>query len=459
MKILTWETITVTLIVVVAIFFRTHNLEGKLTFEWDQSRDFAAVEQMLRTGEVPLLGPIVRGDIGGFYLGPLYYYLITPLYYFSDGNPLSLGILSIGVDVVVILLLYHLLRDRVSKQAAVMACLIWAGSPLLIHDAYTPWNASLISVWVILFFSSLSSMITTQKFASKFWLIFLASLISNIHLSLVPVAAALILLNMKHFIRLSLKQYLALLIALLLPLTTLIYSDLTHNFANLRLLKQFVLSVTDKSGSIWDITSLVLQKYGYTIGRLFIGLPLTYLGLGITGAVSLYALLTKRSNPLVVMCLVTILAVLSSLIYYHDFDFAEYYFMPLYVPVIILTVTSLQVLSKYTLPILIGVLYVYLGHLTRLESISPYSLTIKKMVINEIRNLGYPVEVRTNLPRERNTGFPYLMRQVGVTSDPASSRKAYIYESGNLEVISPPEARSIILDRPIQGFKVVVFSN
>lgn len=459
MKIFTWETITVALIVVIAIFFRTYNLEGKLTFEWDQARDFTAIEQMLRTGKPPLLGPIVRGDRGGFYLGPLYYYLITPLYYYSGGNPLSLAILSIGVDVVVIVLLYALLKQHVSKQLAIMACLIWAGSPLLIRDAYTPWNASLISVWVILFFRSLSSMITTQKFSSKFWVIFLASLISNIHLSLVPLATALLLLNIRHFIRLSLKQYFALLLALILPLSTLIYSDLTHNLANLRLLKQFILSVTDKSGSIWDITGLVLQKYGYTIGRLFTGLPLTSLGLGITGAVSLYALLTKRSNPLAVMCLVTILAVLASLIYYHDFDFAEYYFMPLYVPMIILTVICLQVISKYTLPILIGALYLYLGHLTRLESISPYSLTIKKMILNEIRGLGYPVEVRTSLPRERNTGFPHLMRQLGVTSDPSSSRKAYIYESNNLEVISPPEARSIILDKRIQAFKLIVFSD
>ena len=46
-----------------------------------------------------------------------------------------------------------------------------------------------------------------------------------------------------------------------------------------------------------------------------------------------------------------------------------------------------------------------------------------------MRELGYPVEVRTNLPRERNTGFTYLMKRAGVPSDLTAARKAYIYDT------------------------------
>ena len=142
-----------------AIICLTNHLEGKMTFEWDQSRDYDAASRIVATGKLPLLGPVVRGDIGGFYLGPLYYYLVTPLYSFSGGNPLALSVVSIGMDITVIILLFALLKKYTSLSVAIIATLIWAGSPLIIRDAYTPWNVSLISTWILLFFSSLSAMV------------------------------------------------------------------------------------------------------------------------------------------------------------------------------------------------------------------------------------------------------------------------------------------------------------
>ncbi len=461
-----WETWIVGIIICAAVFFRTHHLEGKLTFEWDQSRDFAAVETMLRTSQLPLLGPVVRGDVGGFYLGPLYYYLITPLYYFSGGNPLSLAAIGIAMDICVVGLLYVFLRTKVSIPAAMIATIIWAGSPLIIHDAFTPWNVSLISLWTLSFLIGISEMRATNKFRYKLAVVFLASLTSNIHLSLVPVAAVLMIVNVKSFCKLTLKQYLCLALAAFVPVATLLIHDLTHNLENVRLFKQFLFGVKNKSGGFASVTLLVAEKYGYTIGRLVSGEPRTYLGWIVTATVMLYALIKKRALPITSSALLAILAVIGALIYYRDFDFAEYYFMPTYVALILLLSLCLKDLFvqlpkrvTYLLVIVVAILYGYLGYQVRQEPISPYSLTVKKMVITAIANLGYPVEVRTRLPRERNTAFPYLLQSRGISSDPSAPRKAYIYESKNTEVISPPEARSIILDAPIQGFKLIVFSN
>lgn len=447
-------------VVVLAFFFRTNNLEGKLTFEWDQSRDYDAASRIVETGKLPLLGPIVRGDIGGFYLGPLYYYLVTPLYSLSGGNPLALSVIGTGMDILVIVLLYTLLKKYSSMSAAMIGVIIYAGSPLIIRDSYTPWNVSLISTWVLLFLSSLSHMVETGQFRYKFATIFLASLTTNIHLSLVPVVALSLVFNLRSFIKLSIKQYLWLMLAFLLPLSTLIYHDATHSLQNLRLFKQFILTVTDKSGGIIPITQLVLEKYGYTIARLFTGEPYNYVGWSVTAITIAYALFKKRSVPLFRFCILTIAAVILALIYYHDFDFAEYYFLPAYVPTIILTSILLASLrGKYLVVAVVSCLYLYLGWMVRTEPISPYSLTVKKEVVEQIKGLGYPVELRIQLPRERNTAFPYLMKKAGVVSDKDAPRKAYIYESKNLEVIAPPEARSIILDKPIQAFKLIIFSN
>jgi hypothetical protein len=460
------EKIIFTVVIALAIFFRTNQLEGKLTFEWDQSRDYAAAQQIVKSGHVPLLGPIVRGDIGGFYLGPLYYYMVTPLYYFTNGNPLSLAIISIGMDLLVIFFLYAFLRKRLSMTATALAILIWACSPLIIRDSYTPWNVSLISLWTILFITMITRIKESGRFRYKFATMFLASLTLNIHMSLIPVVALTLLMNIQYFIKLNLKQYLYLMVALLIPISTLIAHDLTHNLENLRLFKQFMLTVTDKSGGIIPITSLVLEKFDYTIARLFTGEPYTYLGVVIVLIISSYSLLRKSKPAFVSLSLLSIVAVIGSLIYYHDFDFAEYYFMPTYIPIILLSALFLDGVMKvkqYLLIPLISVAltatYLYLGNQVRQEPISPYSLTIKRSVVQTIKDLGYPVEVRTSLPRERNTAFPYLMQSAGVTSEVGAARKAYIYESKNLEVVSPPEARSIILDQPIEAFKLIIFSN
>lgn len=460
------EKIILTVVIALAIFLRTNQLEGKLTFEWDQSRDYATAQQIVQSGHIPLLGPIVRGDIGGFYLGPLYYYLVTPIFYFSNGNPLSLAIISIGADLLVIFFLYAFLRKRLSVSAATLAILIWACSPLIIRDSYTPWNVSLISLWTILFFTVMTNLRETGRFRYKFWAIFLSSLTLNIHMSLIPFVAFSLVTNIRYFIKLDLKKYLYLLVAFLTPISTLIVHDLTHNLENLHLFKQFMLTVTDKSGGIIPIIMLVLDKFDYTIARLFTGEPYTYLGLTMVVMVSLYSLLKKSKPAFVSLSLLSIVAVIGSLIYYHDFDFAEYYFVSTYIPIILLSAILLDGVMKVKQFLLVPLIstvivatYLYIGNQVRLEPISPYSLTIKRSVIQAIKDLGYPVEVRTVLPPARNTAFPYLMKTLNLTSDTQSPRKAYIYEAKNLEIVAPPEARSIILDQPIQAFKLIIFSN
>lgn len=460
------EIIILVCIVVLAIFFRVHNLEGRMTFEWDQARDFEAVGTMLTTGKPLLLGPIVRGATGGFYLGPLYYYLITPLYFFSGGNPLSLTVLSIGLDVAVICLLFIFIKSTLSLAPAIITSMLWAGSPLIISSAQIPWNVSLIPLWTLVFIITLSKLSKPNRFRYKLLTIFLVSLTANIHLSLVPIAAFFLAINWRSFIKLSRQRYALLGCAGILPVSTLILHDLLFRFENTILLKRFLFGVSTKSANMSEIISLIIEKYGYTIARLYTGEPYTIFGLIIVISLLLYGFVSQRKYITVRYSLLSIVVVLFSLLIYRDRDFAEYYFSPSFIPILILMAYACQALIKkfplflkYGVVISVSAVYLYLGMVIRSAETSPYSLTVKKMIISTIRDLGYPVEVRTALPRERNTGFDYLMKQMGVMSDPSARRKAYIYEARNLEVIAPAEARSIILDKPIQAFKLIVFSN
>lgn len=460
------EYFALAVIILLALYFRVHNLEGKMTFEWDQARDFEAVSSMLKTGKPLLLGPIVRGSSGGFYLGPLYYYLITPLYYFSNGNPLSLTVLSIGLDIIVICMLYVFIKSKLSHATAVLISTIYSASPLIINNSYIPWNVSLIPLWTLLFLIAIAKLSDDGSFRAKLIVVFLSSLTLNIHLSLVPIAAIFLLINWKSFTRLSSKQYFLLMLAAFIPVSTLIVHDIMFHFENTILLKRFLFGVGTKSSNILHIAGLIVEKYGYTVGRLLTGEPYTIFGLIATVILVGYGLLSKQRNLFVKYSLATVAVIMISLLIYRDSDFAEYYFTPTFIPLLILLaylthfiLTKFPKYMQYFVVFGICLIYLFLGVHVRASASSPYSLSVKKTVINTIKELGYPVEFRTNLPRERNTGFDYLMSQMGVVSDRHAQRKAYVYEVGNMEVISPPEARSIILERPIQAFKLIVFSN
>lgn len=461
-----FDTLIMVILVFITIFFRTGNLEGRMTFEWDQVRDLEAAETMVKTGTPVLLGPIVRGEAGGFYLGPLYYYLVTPLYTFSRGNPVALAVLSIGLDAFVVILLYYFLKTYLGKTTALLMAVIWACSPFIINNSQTPWNVSLIPIWTLLFIITLYKMHEKSTFKYLVILVFLASLTTNIHLSLVPIAAIFLAINYRKFIKLSLKKYVALGIAATLPISTIIYSDLTHSMQNTILLKNFLTGVSTKSASISNIIMLIVEKYGYTIGRLFTGEPYTMLGIIVTTTLIIYGFIYQKNNSLIRSSLVIILTIFVSLLAYRDSDFAEYYFTATFIPILILLgyfIKSITVRAPRSLRnisygmICIG--YLILGSNSRLAESTPYSLTVKKSIISTIHDLGYPIEFRTKLPDNRNTGFSYLLRYMGVPSDKSAARKVYVYEVQNPEIIAPEEARSVIFDYPIQAFRIVVFSN
>lgn len=453
-------------LVFITIFFRTGNLEGRMTFEWDQVRDLEAAETMVKTGTPLLLGPIVRGEAGGFYLGPLYYYLVTPLYYFSRGNPVSLAVLSIGLDALVVILLYYFLKTYLRRPTAWLMAMLWACSPFIINNSQTPWNVSLIPIWTLLLIITLFKLHKKNTFNYLVILVFLASLTTNIHLSLVPVAAIFLAINYSKFIKLSLKKYVALGIAAILPISTILYSDFTHSFQNTILLKNFLTGVSTKSVSISNIIMLIVEKYGYTIGRIFTGEPYTILGVIITITLMIYGFIYQKKNYIIQTSLVIILTIFVSLLAYRDSDFAEYYFTATFVPLIILLGYFLSSTTR-RIPAsirnisygMICIGYLILGSNSRLAESTPYSLTVKKSIISTIHDLGYPIEFRTKLPDNRNTGFSYLLRYMGVPSDKSAARKVYVYEVQNPEIIAPVEARSVILDKPIQAFRIVVFSN
>ena len=69
------QNIPVLIILLLALYLRLYHISEYLTFLGDEGRDVLVVKHILG-GDLTLLGP--TASVGGFFLGPIYYYFMAP---------------------------------------------------------------------------------------------------------------------------------------------------------------------------------------------------------------------------------------------------------------------------------------------------------------------------------------------------------------------------------------------
>lgn len=116
------------LIFVFAVTLRWWFLPNKnVNFGYDQSRDAFTIQQILG-GHLKILGPPTSGTPGLFH-GVLYYYIITPAYYFGHGNPMIVAYWMSFINALAILPIFYLTYLLTKKSTpALLAAFIYAFS-------------------------------------------------------------------------------------------------------------------------------------------------------------------------------------------------------------------------------------------------------------------------------------------------------------------------------------------
>ncbi|MFH0773509.1 MAG: hypothetical protein V1922_04325, partial [bacterium] len=104
MKILKHPYFLLFLILCVAFLVRTINFKDNILFAYDQARDAQRVYNMVYKGDLKIVGP--ETDIPGIFNGPLLYYVLAPVYFFSNFNPNVAALLFVLINVGTILLVY-----------------------------------------------------------------------------------------------------------------------------------------------------------------------------------------------------------------------------------------------------------------------------------------------------------------------------------------------------------------
>lgn len=419
----------VLVLVSIAAFLRLHHLPARMTFSWDQERDITAVTEMIKTRRPKLIGPVVRGE-GGFMLGPLYYYILLPAVLLMKGNPLSLGLTSVGLDLLTLIYLYFFTKKYFSSRTAVLAAITWALSPFITNLSLTSWNVSLIPLF-ILAVSHLSFLILkNQSPLAPYLLVFLAGLAFHIHPSLFLLIPLLIIFVLRKNFFSSQINWLYLVLAGFLPLLPLLVFDLRHQFINWYLFLKFVhTSPTSKPESYPFVIQEILHKLSLYLSATFLSQPHLLLGIIVFTLALVYSFLS-RSKPFFKLCLFYFSYLLFSLILYRNPFFPEYYLNPLLIPSVILFAVFL---SKIPFPYLISLLLTTHYLLQISFSPSPTSLAVKQAVVQRLSQISPHIDLRYELKPGENFGFNYLLDYYHCQLNQNSPYKAVLQSSS-----SPP---------------------
>lgn len=412
------------LLFTLAFFLRSDNLANHTTFDWDQDRDYSQVLEISR-GDHKAIGPVVKGSVGGFYLGSLYYYLLLPAFTITSGALISLPLTSIIIDSIVAGLIYFLFARIIGKPKSFILALVWSISWFLISTSRVSWNVALIPVWSLFIIYTLTKLHESRSIFHFYLLAFLGGLTFHIHVSLIGIFPLLLIFSHKS-IRFSPLTYLKAFLLGIIPITPLIYHDVTHAYLNLRLVRNFITSNSTSHTTYADIFRMAMIKLGKVVNALYFSRFADSYLLGIF--ITILAFINYfRAQPIFRISSILIITNLSLVILLKDYGFPEYYFAISYLPIYLITLNFLAyLLSKahsfrpyITCVITVAIVILNIQSYSTVAGI--FSLGAKKELVSSITTYQSPLSIHYSFDPGRDGGLQHLVNRSNIIQDAGSS--------------------------------------
>ena len=268
------------ILMLIASFVRFFRFTDYLEFLDDQGRDAIGMKRILIDHDLTLLGP--GTSVGNMYLGPLYYYAMTPFLALTYPDPTgpAYGMALLGVMTVA--LVFLLGKEMVGERAAGMAALLYATAPVVMHLSRFSWQPNPAP-----FFGLLMMWCTYRALKGKTWYWLGVGLsfavMTQLHyvamLTLFPSAMLFLYDAWKHPKKRTTHIQIALLsfFAVFLVFSPLIAFDLRHDHLILKGFQEFLTSQHQTSPLSDRIARFFLDLHGRGLQTIVetLGLPHT----------------------------------------------------------------------------------------------------------------------------------------------------------------------------------------
>lgn len=259
-----------------AAFLRLYKISQYMTFLGDEGRDVLVVYNILH-GHLTFLGP--TASVGGFFMGPIYYYFMTPFLWLFNYNPVGPAIMVAIFSLCTIILIYKIGSEFFNKSTGLIASLLYAISPLAIAYSRSSWNPNLMPFFSIL---TLYLMYVGLKSQKKLFLI-LSGISMGIALQLhytalfLGVICGLYILierlyEKRNNVRRSILQivrqvgtnYFVFSIGIIIGFSLFLAFEIRHGFPNIQSILKFILFSGETGGN-----SRILETFSNVFFRLF----------------------------------------------------------------------------------------------------------------------------------------------------------------------------------------------
>ncbi len=319
-------------ILLIAAILRLFRFTEFVTFLGDQGRDAIIIKRIVTLEHLPAIGP--SSSVGGVFLGPFFYYLISPFLLIFNFNPVGLAFSSAVFSITGMGVSYFIVKKELNKIAACVFLLFITFSAVHIDFARTSWNPNLlpITAFLTLFFWHRTTQ--TKHYIYPILTGIFASISFQLHYLSLLLLMALFLFWLYELVVSKARSELifktaAIVGTFIVVVSPLILFDIKNNFLNLR---NFISTLTDNefvssSSPLYRIieTNAALYKHVFKINLN------NYLALVFTGTVSILALTSSkfRKNKFLVMNLFFWLFFVVGFGYLNSFRYAHY-FTPVY---------------------------------------------------------------------------------------------------------------------------------
>jgi 4-amino-4-deoxy-L-arabinose transferase-like glycosyltransferase len=248
-------------------FLRCYRQSALLPFYYDQGRDAKMAADIIALNNFPAIGPTT--GISGLFLGPFWFYLITPGYFFGQGNPVIASYFIAFLESLTIPLIFYLLKTYWRTNTAYLASLIWAFSHYLIRSSRWFSNPSPIPTMVLLLMILLIKIIKNKKYQYLPLLAFVLGISLQLEAAsavfFIPIILFLFINNFSIIKKIKISTWIKSILAFGVLLIPQLAFELKNNFL---ISKNFIGFLTGRvnsdSGKSWAIPT-----YNFFIKRLY----------------------------------------------------------------------------------------------------------------------------------------------------------------------------------------------
>ena len=148
LKFKNYQLLILSFVIAVSIFFRFWQIRNYVVFLGDEGRDMMVMRKIFTEKRLPFLGP--TASVGGFYLGPAYYWMAAPFLWLFRFDPVGPSYFVAALGVGTVWLLYKLLKEPVGFWPAIAASSLYATAPLIVRYARSSWNPNPLPFFALL---------------------------------------------------------------------------------------------------------------------------------------------------------------------------------------------------------------------------------------------------------------------------------------------------------------------